>query len=235
MVRRDGGQGRDPRHDIGQVAEGVFQLLWGIIGHLRKGSEGGHIDKGAVVEGTDVPLQRRGVPGGQLRGRLIALWDAEGGGAVVGGAGGDIAQQRRLRKSQQPGGRLAQRAVSAAADHPVKLRGQLPGDPGSVPGALGGIDGDQPARFGKGVHDGGHISGDSPLAGGRIVYKKQPFHKKLPRDAMMCGGCRILAGHRSFCPYNFQKKKDPIPDSPILLYVCSQKKQEIPVNILKIL
>lgn len=51
----------------------------------------------------------------------------------------------------------------------------------------------------------------------------------------MCGGYRILAGHRSFCPYNFQKKKDLIPDSPILLYVCSQKKQEIPVNILKIL
>ena len=56
MVGGDGGQGRDPSHDIGQVSKGVFQLLGGIVCHLGKGPEGGHIDKGAVVEGPNVPL-----------------------------------------------------------------------------------------------------------------------------------------------------------------------------------
>ena len=54
VVRGDGGEGGDARHHIGQVAEGVLQVLGRLVGHLGKGPEGGHIDEGAAIELADV-------------------------------------------------------------------------------------------------------------------------------------------------------------------------------------
>ena len=42
-------------------------------------------------------------------------------------------------------------AVPAAAGHPVKTGGQFPGRPGGIPGALGGVDGGETVRAGKGI------------------------------------------------------------------------------------
>ena len=55
VVGGDGGEGGDARHHIGQMAEGVFQILGGVVGYLGEGAESGHIDEGAAVEPADIP------------------------------------------------------------------------------------------------------------------------------------------------------------------------------------
>ena len=200
VVGSDGRDGGNPRHDIGQMAESLFQILRGIIGHLGKGPEGGHIDKGLLVQGADVPAQGLLVPRRQLRRLLIAPGDAQGGAAVVGGAGGDIAQQGRTAQFQQAGRRLAEGPVPAAAHHPVIVGPQLPGHPGGVLLVLGGVDGGEPPGFGKLIHHAGQMGGRRSFPGRRVIDKQHALHIVI-LPVSSCPAVPVRPTHNFIAPY----------------------------------
>ena len=67
MVGGDGGDRGDTCHHIGQMPQGVFQILGSGVRHLSEGAEGGHIDKGAAVQLAHIPGAGDSVPCGQGR------------------------------------------------------------------------------------------------------------------------------------------------------------------------
>ena len=162
------------------MPKGIFQVLGGVVGHLRKRPEGGDVDKRPVIEHTHVPGPGRTVPHGQGGGLLDLFGQAQGGGAVVGGPEGHIPQHRGMLQLHQARRGLAERAVPAGADYPVELPAQLFGDAGCVAFLLGGPDGHQIARFCKRVQYGGQLSLHLALAGGGIVKKQKLFHTDSP-------------------------------------------------------
>ena len=107
-------------------------------------------------------------------------------GKVVGGPRGQIAQHRPGVQSQQTGDGLAEGAVSAAADDPVKPAAQLGGDTGGVRLALGGIGSHQISGLGKGVQQPRKVPADSSLARMRVENKQQLFHKDLLCKDVFC-------------------------------------------------
>ena len=158
------------------MAEGVFQVLGGLVGHLGKGPESGHIDEGAAVELSDVAGTGDPLPGGDGGGLAGDAGQPQIGGAVVGGAEGDIAQNGGLLQLHQTGHRLAEGAVSSGAHHPVEPGAQLPSGPGGIPFPLGGIGGDQPVGLCKLIQHGGQLVGQLPLAGGGVIDEQKGFH-----------------------------------------------------------
>lgn len=173
---------------IGQVAEGVLEGLGGVVGHVGKGAEGGHIDEKAVVEHPNVAGAGHAGHGG-FGGLVHAFGQVQVPGEVIGGAGGDVAHQGGRLQAHQAGDHLVEGSVAAAAYHPVVPAADGGGHPSGVAGSLGGPGAGQVPCLGEGVQNGGELGAYLALARLGIVDKKQFFHV-VPPGA--CGWLSIV-------------------------------------------
>ena len=170
------GQTSGPLQHIGQMAEEVFEGLGGVVGHVGKGAEGGHIDKILVVEAAHIH-QSGTTGGGGLRPGVHPPGKAEVTGKVVGGTGGDIAYFGAVLQGHQAGNDFVKGAVSAAADHPVHTAAQFSGGSGGVAGTLGGMGDDEPPGPGEGVLKAGKTGFDPAFSSVGIVDKEHTAHE----------------------------------------------------------
>ena len=180
MIGGQIGQLTDAGHNVGQLAKGVFQFLWGVVGHFGKGAEGSYVDEGLAVDAADVQRERLAVGGTDHGGFGDAGGDAQIMGAVIGGPGGDIAQYRGMGQVEQAGYRFAQSAVTPGAHHPVKTAAQLLNCAGGIALALGGIGRDQPARLREAVDDGGKLLLELAFSRALVIDEKQSLHDGPP-------------------------------------------------------
>ena len=166
---------RNAAEHIGSVAQSVFNGLGGGVAGAGKGAEGSHIGEKSPVEAACVVVYRTSVHN-FLSGLQRLRGDFQAGGKIVGGAGGDIAHGHVGPGHLQACHRLVEGAVTAAADHNVHIRPQLPGHFGGISLAGGHVHGDQVARLIEQFQNLHQTLVGPALAGIGIHNEKHFFH-----------------------------------------------------------